>query len=120
MVCTPPISFVGVHGGRPCSGHLDGIPPWFPTKSHRCHCLSCGGRFLPLRARHQPLKSFSRSVVAWARGCQQALKEANRQIGIAPCRERVCQYVYISVVAVSLNKNNTTSPEDYILKYIHQ
>src|SRR3546814_17268043 len=32
------------------------------------------------------------------------------QIGRASCRERVCQYVYISVVAVSLNnKNKTTS-----------
>src|SRR3546814_14620043 len=29
-----------------------------------------------------------------------------RQSGRASCRERVCQYVYISVVAVSLKKNN--------------
>src|SRR3546814_18970931 len=29
---------------------------------------------------------------------------APRQIGIASCRESVCQYVYISVVAVSLKK----------------
>src|SRR3546814_13256215 len=28
------------------------------------------------------------------------------QIGRASCRERVCQYVYISVVAVSLNKTS--------------
>src|SRR3546814_12345454 len=28
------------------------------------------------------------------------------QIGRASCRERVCQYVYISVVAVSLKKTN--------------
>src|SRR3546814_15074569 len=27
------------------------------------------------------------------------------EIGRAPCRERVCQYVYILVVAVSLKKN---------------
>src|SRR3546814_13177006 len=35
--------------------------------------------------------------------------EPDKQIGRASCRERVCQYVYISVVAVSLknkNKNN--------------
>src|SRR3546814_20194145 len=31
--------------------------------------------------------------------------EAN-QLGRASCRERGCQYVYISVVAVPLNKNN--------------
>src|SRR3546814_12974724 len=30
------------------------------------------------------------------------------QLGRASCREGVCQYVYISVVAVSLNKNNYT------------
>src|SRR3546814_13020851 len=29
-----------------------------------------------------------------------------REIGRASCRERVCQYVSISVVAVSLNKKN--------------
>src|SRR3546814_20882103 len=29
---------------------------------------------------------------------------ASEQIGRAPCRERVCQYVEISVVAVSLKK----------------
>src|SRR3546814_18267044 len=31
-----------------------------------------------------------------------------QQIGRASCRERVCQYVYVSVVAVSLKNNNTT------------
>src|SRR3546814_21044591 len=31
------------------------------------------------------------------------------QIGRASCRERVCQYVSISVVAVSLKKKNTNS-----------
>src|SRR3546814_11932304 len=32
---------------------------------------------------------------------------ARRQIGIAACRERVCQYVSISVVAVSIKNKNT-------------
>src|SRR3546814_11264592 len=32
---------------------------------------------------------------------------APEQIGRASCRERVCQYVYISVVAVSLKKKKT-------------
>src|SRR3546814_11871703 len=31
------------------------------------------------------------------------------QIGSASCRERVCQYVYISVVAVSLKKKNSNT-----------
>src|SRR3546814_16277257 len=33
------------------------------------------------------------------------------KIGRASCRERVCQYVYISVVAVSLKKKQTTTCE---------
>src|SRR3546814_18198297 len=33
------------------------------------------------------------------------------EIGRASCRERVCQYVYISVVAVSLKKKETTTNE---------
>src|SRR3546814_21173178 len=31
--------------------------------------------------------------------------EHDRHIGSASCRERVCQYVYITVVAVSIKKN---------------
>src|SRR3546814_13690250 len=31
-----------------------------------------------------------------------------QQIGRASCRERVCKYVYISVVAVALNKHELT------------
>src|SRR3546814_14164456 len=34
------------------------------------------------------------------------LVDAGQQIGRASCRERVCQYVSISVVAVSLKKKN--------------
>src|SRR3546814_13599110 len=33
-----------------------------------------------------------------------------RQLGRAACRERVCQYVSISVVAVSLKKTNKINP----------
>src|SRR3546814_18409821 len=44
------------------------------------------------------------------------------QIGRASCRERVCQYVEISVVAVSLKKKNTTTdskaqPSSNIIEY---
>src|SRR3546814_18490413 len=35
------------------------------------------------------------------------------KIGRASCRERVCQYVYISVVAVTLKKNNNSHQEKY-------
>src|SRR3546814_16595164 len=37
-----------------------------------------------------------------------ALRRAAAQIGSATCRDRVCQYVYISVVAVSLKTNHRT------------
>src|SRR3546814_6038588 len=32
------------------------------------------------------------------------------EIGSATCRERVCQYVEVSVVCVSLNQRNSTTP----------
>src|SRR3546814_14920013 len=35
------------------------------------------------------------------------------EIGREACRERVCQYVYISVVAVSLNKKTNRSYKHY-------
>src|SRR3546814_16701836 len=35
------------------------------------------------------------------------------EIGRASCRERVCQYVWISVVAVSLKKKQKTAQQDY-------
>src|SRR3546814_10997576 len=38
--------------------------------------------------------------------------EAIAEIGRASCRERVCQYGLMSVVAVSLKKKNTTNNED--------
>src|SRR3546814_16747925 len=42
-------------------------------------------------------------------------RDADRQIGRASCRERVCQYVEISLVAVYLKKKNimNTSIKDY-------
>src|SRR3546814_20247664 len=36
------------------------------------------------------------------------LDTGRQEIGSASCRERVCQYVYISVVAVSLTTKNHT------------
>src|SRR3546814_12421445 len=41
---------------------------------------------------------------------------AQRQIGRASCRERVCQYVSISVVALSLKKKNETSMLYHIVR----
>src|SRR3546814_11919918 len=40
-------------------------------------------------------------------GLRQIWRRRRGQIGRASCRERVCQYVSISVVAVSLKKKNT-------------
>src|SRR3546814_17667971 len=42
------------------------------------------------------------------------------QIGSASCRERVCQYMYLSVVAVSFNKKNTKSPQTHNPMSIYQ
>src|SRR3546814_20075175 len=48
-----------------------------------------------------------------------SLDESPDQIGRASCRERVCQYVYISVVAVTLQKKkqNTYATMTSILTY---
>src|SRR3546814_16355714 len=37
-----------------------------------------------------------------------AVEDAAKKIGRASCRERVCQYVSISVVSASLKKNNNS------------
>src|SRR3546814_12431470 len=41
------------------------------------------------------------------------------KIGRASCRERVCQYVYISVVAVSLKKKKDDNASDFLTKHKH-
>src|SRR3546814_18345466 len=43
-----------------------------------------------------------------------AARAAAREIGRASCRERVCQYVSISVVAVSLQKKNKTNIQMHV------
>src|SRR3546814_20577450 len=51
----------------------------------------------------------TRRLAGFAAGfftCFNRNKRSLAQIGRASCRERVCQYVYISVVAVSLKKKN--------------
>src|SRR3546814_18465094 len=48
-----------------------------------------------------------------------ATLEMPRQIGRASCRERVCQYVSISVVAVSLKTKNIHNKE-YNYRYPHK
>src|SRR3546814_15311827 len=67
-------------------------------------------------AAHSPVM---REVVARAKAGAAVLGVCNGfqilaetgQIGRASCRERVCQYVWISVVAVSLNKKKKHQPD---------
>src|SRR3546814_13526174 len=47
-----------------------------------------------------------RRATGWVFDERRGLTIDRDEIGRASCRERVCQYVKISVVAVSLNKNN--------------
>src|SRR3546814_11325591 len=50
-------------------------------------------------------------ILAFSSGSSRvALNGRRREIGRASCRERVCQYVEISVVAVSLEQK--TAPDD--------
>src|SRR3546814_15906802 len=78
---------------RPCRTHR---PP-HPRLSSRHFTLS-----LPRSRPGNPCPSLPPALSADAR-------PRARKIGRAPCRERVCQYVYISVVAASL-KTKTTHP----------
>src|SRR3546814_21068599 len=53
---------------------------------------------------------FAFEKFGWCRRASAQPKNGGRgEIGRASCRERVCQYVYIFVVAVSLNKKFRTS-----------
>src|SRR3546814_16559579 len=51
------------------------------------------------------LKRVHRHVLAVARLLEPAVGHLRREIGRASCRERVCKYVYISGVAVAVEKN---------------
>src|SRR3546814_14533209 len=57
----------------------------------------------PLRGR---VRGPGRACYPQDGGIGSGKQPADRQIGRASCRERVCQYVEISVVAVSLKKKN--------------
>src|SRR5216110_3704189 len=60
---------------------------------------------LPICSRVGSASSVSRSPSAFPSLCSE------REIGRASCRERVCELVYISVVAVSLKKKKRRSDE---------
>src|SRR3546814_11224295 len=65
----------------------------------------CHGHFAyPLCPTREPDSSTLCRSAANARICSDAVL-LRRKLGRASCRERVCQYVYISVVAVALKKN---------------
>src|SRR3546814_10963854 len=61
------------------------------------------GRHADLRCVREILEDFAPSGIG-------RRTPAMAQIGRASCRERVCQYVYISVVAVSLKIKNAMTP----------
>src|SRR3546814_20838386 len=64
---------------------------------------SCGRLGLPVERRRACRRNRAR------RGAQVRHRELGEN-GRASCRERVCQYVLISVVAVSLKKKKNTIP----------
>src|SRR3546814_12189249 len=85
----------------------------------------CSRSHAQMRAAFSPARLMRSSSVSRLRKSIQALCGSRMvpmvlriiQIGRASCRERVCQYVLISVVAVSLKKKNyyhTPSARNYI------
>src|SRR3546814_4774246 len=64
-----------------------------------------------LALRHQPLRRHQRGhggvvagIAACALGDRDRAEHRQQAIGSASCRERVCQYVLVSVVAVSIKQ----------------
>src|SRR6056297_4335040 len=76
---------------------------WAPGAAHRDR-----KRLFPNSTTSEPAKLPFRSGRLTQDPCQLFLREfarlARSEIGRASCRERVCQYVYIWVVAVSSKK----------------
>src|SRR3546814_16921124 len=95
----------GSHLGRPNSGNAFQspriAPAWFPDirRSQLSNLVETAERHKQNGYVHQGVNRFAqRHILAFA--------VVPGQIGRASCRERVCQYVSISVVAVSLKKKN--------------
>src|SRR3546814_14995163 len=90
-------------------GHRDLLGGQFDRRPRRARPCAAGGAVL------LALDACARAADA----ARLAISEA-RQIGRASCRERVCQYVSISVVAVSLKKKETyVSQTQSIVKRYH-
>src|SRR3546814_12145668 len=68
-----------------------------------------GYRATSLRAGFEPerdVRARDLTIGAGGNPLRTRIYEPEGEIGRASCRERVCQYVWISVVAVSLKKKN--------------
>src|SRR3546814_16093570 len=81
-----------------------------PTSSASRNAGWAMGRAGPCASRHR-----TGDHAALPRGSHRL----GREIGRASCRERVCQYVYISVVAVSLKKKHGTHHNQPVLMNKH-
>src|SRR3546814_11623273 len=93
---------------------------------------------IPEGARHAPATRRERAAALAAHACAEdgdalgpggwkpaagdptAGERARHQIGRASCRERVCQYVYISVVAVSLKKQSNHDTDAVCFQLSHK
>src|SRR3546814_18632611 len=67
--------------------------------AHDAHAL-CGGRVMRPETLHVTLAFLGSTPAA------RVAELVRAEVGRASCRERVCQYVLIAVVAVDLNKND--------------
>src|SRR3546814_18006854 len=104
--------FGGGVGGQRAFGHMGRAPSIddMTVVPRRRESMTCGlrtgrketecvfGETASVRRTRRPLPSAFRRQRCWHRPTRCA------QLGRASCRERVCQYVYISVVAGSLKK----------------
>src|SRR3546814_15219268 len=89
-------------GRKSCDGHRDGLCAFFSAASRDDDVVERVASWLS-----RPCRPFLRNREirdSQQRRAQQRAASQLGQIGRASCRDRVCQYVSISVVAVSLKK----------------
>src|SRR3546814_13902840 len=81
----------------------------------RCRSPTCSS-LIGCRGRKRKRDRVRADCDARRGGARTAVRAGSRQIGKASCRERVCQYVEISVVVVSLKKKLLQAHIEYEYK----
>src|SRR3546814_17516816 len=94
------------HDGHEAASTDDTLPTPHDLMGHGGHgAMSMEDMVADMRRRFVVAALFSVPILLWSPIGRDVI--GFEEIGRASCRERVCQYVWISVVAVSLKKQKT-------------